>query len=160
HRTGAPAEAAAQHDEARERLAGPVRPGQDGDPGRPDGEGEPAEPANGPAVDDPVGEHHPERHRGDEQRGEPGREGLLGIAGRAVAEREEHGADHRHAEPLADPRTVGHPQRGATGSSSAPAIRYLTEAMASGGMLSTPTRIATKVEPQTTQTTSRAAQAA
>jgi len=32
--------------------------------------------------------------------------------------------------------------------------------MASGGMLSTPTRIATKVDPQTTQTTSRAAHAA
>ena len=56
-------------------------------------------------------------------------------------------------------RSSAPPPRRAMGNSTAPAIRYRIAAMASGGMLSTPTRIATYVEPHTTQTTSRQAQA-
>jgi hypothetical protein len=63
-----------------------------------------------PAAEPGVVQHRvdteqPQRHRGDEQRGEPGRHGLLADADRALGDEQQHAHD-RAAQPLGAGRPV------------------------------------------------------
>ncbi len=52
-------------------------------------------------VDEPVGKRHPQRDAGDQQRGQPRRQGLFRVGHPAVAEGEQQRAHHRHRRPTA-----------------------------------------------------------